>query len=218
MPTLRSARKIDDLTVELTTSEPDAFLPINLTNLFMASPAHWAKKLAAVPASVTDKAERSKAAWTAFAADPSGTGPFKGALRAARALGNGEEHRLLGPQAPPKIDKVVLLPLPEANSRTAALMSGQVDWIEAPAPDALDAIKGRGFKVYSNLQPHIWPWQFSFVEGSPWLDKRVRHAANLCVDRTSMKQLLGGQMEPATGMSSPATPGAASPASRSSTT
>ncbi|MBS1179410.1 MAG: transporter substrate-binding protein, partial [Proteobacteria bacterium] len=41
MPTLRSARKIDDYTVELTTSEPDAFLPLNLTNLFMASPAHW---------------------------------------------------------------------------------------------------------------------------------------------------------------------------------
>ena len=38
MPTLRSARKIDNLTVELTTSEPDSFLPINLTNLFMASP------------------------------------------------------------------------------------------------------------------------------------------------------------------------------------
>src|SRR2546426_6437040 len=41
MPTLRSARKIDDLTVELVTTEPDSFLPINLTNLFMASPAHW---------------------------------------------------------------------------------------------------------------------------------------------------------------------------------
>jgi hypothetical protein len=39
MPTLRSAKKIDDMTVELTTSEPDSFLPINLTNLFMASPA-----------------------------------------------------------------------------------------------------------------------------------------------------------------------------------
>lgn len=35
MPTLRSARKIDDMTVELTTSEPDAFLPINLSNLFI---------------------------------------------------------------------------------------------------------------------------------------------------------------------------------------
>ena len=41
MPTLVSARKIDDLTVELTTKEPDSFLPINLTNLFMASPAKW---------------------------------------------------------------------------------------------------------------------------------------------------------------------------------
>ena len=58
MPTLKSARAIDPLTVELTTSEPDAFLPINLTNLFMASPAHWAAKLAAAPASVTDAAER----------------------------------------------------------------------------------------------------------------------------------------------------------------
>src|SRR6202795_3423104 len=43
MPTLMSARKIDDMTVELTTKEPDSFLPINLTNLFMASPAKWQK-------------------------------------------------------------------------------------------------------------------------------------------------------------------------------
>src|SRR3954464_4362113 len=43
MPTLPSARKIDDMTVELSTKEPDSFLPINLTNLFMASPAKWQK-------------------------------------------------------------------------------------------------------------------------------------------------------------------------------
>lgn len=36
MPTLRSARAIDELTVELTTSQPDAFLPLNMTMLFMA--------------------------------------------------------------------------------------------------------------------------------------------------------------------------------------
>lgn len=212
MPTLKSAKKIDDLTVELTTSEPDSFLPINLSNLFMASPAHWAKKLAAVPASVSGKAERSKAAWTAFAADPSGTGPFKGLRLVPRErFEMVKNSSYWDPKRTPTIDKVVLLPLPEANSRTAALMSGQVDWIEAPAPDALDAIKARGFKVYSNLQPHIWPWQFSFVEGSPWLDKRVRHAANLCVDRASMKQLLNGQMEPATGIFEPGHPWRGSP-------
>ena len=195
MPTLRTARKIDDLTVELTTSEPDAFLPINLTNLFMASPAHWAAKLAAVPASVAAPADRSKAAWTAFAADPSGSGPFRVTRFLARErLELAANKAYWDPKRTPKIDKVVLLPMPEANARTAALLGGQVDWIEAPAPDAMAQITQRGFKLYSNAQPHVWPWQLSFAEGSPWLDKRVRQAANLCVDRAGMKQLLGGMM------------------------
>ena len=41
----------------------------------------------------------------------------------------------------PKVDRMVLLPMPEANARTAALLSGQVDWVENPAPDALPQIK-----------------------------------------------------------------------------
>lgn len=212
MPTLRSARKIDDLTVELTTSEPDSFLPINLTNLFMASPAAWQKKYDAVPASVTDHAERSKQAWTAFAASPSGTGPFKASKFVPRErLEMVKNPEYWDAKRRPKIDRVVLLPLPEANSRTAALMSGQVDWIEAPAPDALATLKQRGFKLYSNLQPHIWPWQFSFLPGSPWNDVRVRHAANLCVNRTAMKQLLGGMMAEATGIVEPGHPWRGSP-------
>jgi ABC-type transport system substrate-binding protein len=95
---------------------------------------------------------------------------------------------------------MVLLPMPEANARTAALLSGQVDWVEAPAPDALPELKQRGFKLYANEQPHVWPWQFSRVEGSPWNDIRVRKAANLCVDREGLKDgLLAGLMVPATG-------------------
>jgi peptide/nickel transport system substrate-binding protein len=193
MPTLRSARKIDDLTVELTTSEPDAFLPLNLTNLFMASPAHWQKKFdAAAGAAPADKA---KAAWTAFAADASGSGPFKMARFVARErLELVPNKTYWDPKRTPKIDRVVLLPMPEANARTAAIMSGQVDWIEAPSPDAMAAIQGRGHKIYFNQQPHVWPWQLSFAEGSPWLDKRVRQAANLCVDRTGLLKLLGGMM------------------------
>jgi ABC-type transport system substrate-binding protein len=195
MPTLKSAKKIDDLTVELITTEPDSFLPINLTNLYMASPAHWNKKLAEVPASVTDAAERSQKAWAAFAADASGTGPFKMAKFVPRErLEVVKNDQYWDEKRRPKIDRVVMLPLPEANSRTAALMSGQVDWIEAPAPDAFETIKGRGFIIYSNEQPHVWPWQLSFKEGSPWLDARVRQAANLCVNRGELKQLLGGMM------------------------
>jgi ABC-type transport system substrate-binding protein len=193
MPTLRSARKIDDLTVELTTSEPDAFLPLNLTNLFMASPAHWQKKFDA--AGGATPADKSRAAWTAFAADFSGTGPFRAARFVPRERLELLAHKgYWDPKRTPKIDRVVMLPMPEANARTAALLSGQVDWIEAPAPDAMATIQQRGFKMYFNPQPHVWPWQLSFAEGSPWLDKRVRHAANLCVDRTGLLKLLGGMM------------------------
>ena len=193
MPTLRTARKIDDQTVELTTSEPDAFLPLNLTNLFMASPAHWQKKFDA--AAGTTPADKAKAAWIAFAADASGTGPFKMARFVPRErLEVSANKAYWDPKRTPKIDRVVMLPMPEANARTAALLSGQVDWIEAPSPDAMASITQRGHKIYFNQQPHVWPWQLSFAEGSPWLDKRVRQAANLCVDRTGLLKLLGGMM------------------------
>jgi ABC-type transport system substrate-binding protein len=195
MPTLESARKIDDLTVELTTKQPDSFLPLNLTNLFMASPAHWQKKYDAL-ASVSDPAERAKQAWAAFAADASGSGPFKmDKFTPRERVEYVKNANYWDAKRTPKIDRIVLMPMPEASARTAALLSGQVDWIEAPAPDAIPQIKAKNFVLYTNAQPHVWPWQFSCAEGSPWLDKRVRQAANLCVNRDELKQLLGGLME-----------------------
>jgi peptide/nickel transport system substrate-binding protein len=206
MPTLKSARKVDDLTVELTTTEPDSFLPINLTNLFMASPAKWQKLYDA--ASGADAKAKSQAAWEAFARDASGTGPWKMASFTPRErLELVKNDNYWDKARIPHVDKMVLLPMPEANARTAALLSGQVDWVEAPAPDALPEIKQRGFKLYTNEEPHVWPWQFSRVEGSPWNDIRVRKAANLCVDRDGLKDgLLAGLMVPATGTFEPGHP------------
>src|SRR5690242_5604191 len=206
MPTLASARKIDDMTVELTTKEPDSFLPINLTNLFMASPAKWQKLFDA--AEGADAKAKSQAAWAAFARDASGTGPWKMSkftprerLELVKNDGYWDKARV------PKVDKMVLLPMPEANARTAALLSGQVDWVEAPAPDAVKEIKARGFTIQANESPHVWPWQFSRIEGSPWNDIRVRKAANLCIDREGLKDgLLAGLMVPATGTFEPGHP------------
>lgn len=204
MPTLRSAGKIDELKVELTTSEPDSFLPLNLVNLFFASPAHWGRKLADVPADVTDPAQRAARAWIDFANDPSGTGAFHLAsftprqrLEMVRNPDYWDRSRL------PKIDRLALLPLPEVNARSAALLSGQVDWIEAPAPDAIAQLKSRGFQVVTSEMVHVWPWQPSLLEGSPWQDKRVRQAANLCADRNELVVLNGGLAESATGQMRP---------------
>src|SRR6188474_1945822 len=208
MPNLRSAKAIDKMTVELTTAAPDALLPINLTNLYMASPAQWQKLEKAVPASVTDPKERAKQAWDAFSRNASGTGPWKmdrfvprERLELVKNAAYWDAKRV------PKVDRMVLLPMPEANARTAALLSGQVDWVEAPAPDAVKEIKARGFSLKANESPHVWPWQFSRVEGSPWNDIRVRKAANLCVDRNAMKEgLLSGLMVPASGTFEPGHP------------
>lgn len=206
MPTLVSAKKIDDMTVELTTKEPDSFLPINLTNLFIASPTKWQ--------ALFDKAEgadakaKSQAAWAAFAREASGTGPWKMSKFTPRErLELVKNDAYWNKDRVPKTDKMVLLPMPEANARTAALLSGQVDWVEAPAPDAVKEITARGFKIEKNEQPHVWPWQFSRAEGSPWNDIRVRKAANLCIDREGLKDgLLAGLMVPASGTFEPGHP------------
>ena len=103
------------------------------------------------------------------------------------------------PSRVPKLDRVILMPLPDPSARTAALLSGQVDWIEAPAPDAIPRIKQQGMEIVSGVYPHVWPWHFSRIEGSPWNDIRVRKAANLAVDRAGIVQLLGGYGVEATG-------------------
>src|SRR5258708_12214824 len=84
--------------------------------------------------------------------------------------------------------------MPGAATRTGALLAGQVDWIEVPAPDAIPRLKQGGMAIVTNKYPHNWAYQPSMVEGSPWTDIRVRKAANLAIDRAGLAKLLGGLM------------------------
>jgi ABC-type transport system substrate-binding protein len=83
--------------------------------------------------------------------------------------------------------------MPEASTRTAALLSGQVNWIEAPSPDAIDRLKTAGMKIVTRVYPHNWSYQLNFVKG-PFTDKRVRQAANYALNREDMKDMLNGLM------------------------
>ena len=189
IPAVASYRAIDPSTLEITTKTPDATLLYQLAWIMMSSPAQW------------EKVGRS---WDAFAKTPSGTGPWKLTLFAPRERAEMVPNPDYWEKARvPKLDKLVLVPLPEANARVAALRSGQVDWIEAPAPDAVPSLKGAGFQIVTNAYPHNWTWHLSRTEGSPWNDVRVRKAANLAVDREGMKELLSGLMIPAQGFYPP---------------
>lgn len=192
IPSIKSYKKIDDYTVEFTTFEPDGFVPFQLCYILMASPTQW---------------EKTGKDWNKFAETPSGTGPWKLAALAPRERAEFVPYKEHWDAARvPKLDKVITVPIPDPNARTAALLSGQVDWIEAPSPDAIPRIESQGFKVVSKVYPHVWSWHLSRVEGSPWNDIRVRKAANLAVDREGIKALLGGYAIPASGHVTPDDP------------
>ena len=178
-------RKIDDSTVELTTTRPISYFPYVLTTFFFVSPAAFEKA----------------GSWAEFAKAPSGTGPFKVANFKPRIsvdlLKNADywdKNRI------PRVDKVVLFPMPEANTRLAALRSGQVDWIEVPPPDAIDGLKKADYAISINSYPHVWPWVLNQAKAdSPFRDVKVRQALNYCVDRAGLVTLLSGTAEPSVG-------------------
>lgn len=192
IPAMGTYEKVDDFTLRFVTKEPDAWFPFQLTFLLFSSPGQW---------------EALDGDWDAFASAPAGTGPFKLDLLVPR-----ERAELVAnadywdPARVPQVDRVVLIPMPEANTRTAALLSDQVDWIESPSPDAIPRMESQGMVITANPYPHTWPYQFSYLEGSPWLDLNVRKAANLAVDREGLQALLGGLMVPAVGIVTPEHP------------
>lgn len=186
IPSVESYRALDAKTVEFVTHAPNALFPYEQSWILMSSPAQW---------------EKMGRDWNKFLGAPSGTGPWKVDKYVPRERAELIPNRDYWDAARrPKLERLVLIPMPEASSRTAALLAGQVDWIEAPAPDAVPQLKSRGFQIVTNVYPHNWTWHFSRVEGSPWNDIRVRKAANLALDREAMVTLLGGLMVPGKGM------------------
>jgi peptide/nickel transport system substrate-binding protein len=178
IPSIASYRKVDDYTVEIVTKNVDALFPYQLPWFLISSPAQW---------------EKVGNDWSKFATLASGTGPFKLDKLVPRERAELVKNASYWDKARmAKTDRVVLLPIPDAMTRANALLSGQVDIIETPPPDVLPQLKGAGFKLVQNVTPHVWPYHFSTLVGSPWTDIRVRKAANLAIDRDAVVKLMGG--------------------------
>ncbi len=123
-------QKIDDRTIAIYTKSPFSFFPYMVPTMLMVSPTQW------------EKAGRS---WTEFAKAPSGTGPFRitkvvpgQSVEMSRNEAYWDKNRI------PKLAKLIVIPMPEATTRLAALRSGQVDWIEVPPPRCDSLAEGGG--------------------------------------------------------------------------
>jgi peptide/nickel transport system substrate-binding protein len=197
---IKSWRKLDEYTVEFTTTRPSSFVPYQVVYVFYVSPTQW------------EKVGRD---WRALANSPAGTGPFKLARLVPRERAELEPNRdYWDKKRVPRADKVVLLPMPEATTRLAALRSGQVDWIEVPPPDAIPGLRQAGFQVMLRPYPHNWTYTLALAR-PPWDNKLVRQAANYAVDREGIcKSLLNGTCIPAIGEVYPGHPWFGNPKQR----
>jgi peptide/nickel transport system substrate-binding protein len=195
---IKSYKKIDDYTVEFLTTQPSSFVLFQLIYVLYSSPAQW------------DKVGKD---WRAFAANPSGTGPFKMTRLVPRERAEYEPNKeYWDKNRVPKVDRVVLLPMPEPTTRLAALRTGQVDWIEVPPPDAIPLLKQSGFQIALRSYPHVWPHSLNLRQ-APWDNKLVRQAANYAIDREGIcKSLLNDTCIPATGVVYPGHPWFGKPA------
>src|SRR6201990_896127 len=149
LPSVASSAKIDDGTVEITTKTIDSFFPDQMLWFLVSSPAQY---------------EKLGKDWDKFASQPSGTAPSKLTKLVQPELAElSKNEDYWNKKRIPKVDKLVLVPMPEALTRTNALLAGQVDLIETPAPDAVPQLKAAGMRIVDNVTPHVWNYHLSVL-------------------------------------------------------
>lgn len=188
---IEQVEKVDDYTVAFTTKTVDSLFPLQTSFIMMISECGL---------------EAAGGSYSAYGNAPSGTGPYKFDRMVPRErleLVRNEDY--WDADRIPAHDRLVLIPMPEATTRAAALLAGQVDFIEAPSPDTIPMLQAQGMQIVTAPYPHNWTYQPNFVEG-PFADIRVRRAASHAMNRAEMVAMLGGVAIEGYGAMTPTSP------------
>ncbi|WP_110553749.1 ABC transporter substrate-binding protein [Pseudaestuariivita atlantica] len=197
-------------TVEIETNGPNPIMPNNLTNLFIMDEG-WANANNAVKVQDYEGGEDTFAAKNA-----NGTGPYKLVSRepdVKTVLTINDQYWGTG-QFPMEVTEIVYTPIQNAATRVAALLSGEVDFIQdVPVQDLARVASADGLDVRTAPQNRVIFFGMNMgdadlandnVEGkNPLADVRVRRAMSMAINRDAIKQVvMRGQSQPA-GMISP---------------
>ena len=189
---VKDLRKIDDVTVDVETKQPDPILPSELTNMPIMSEA-WCTRNNAVENVVVGSGDNYALR------NAMGTGPFRLGVREpdrrSELLRNVEwwdkpEHNL---------DRAEFMIIGSAPTRVAALLSGEVDMIYSVPPQdmgrlahtpGLKLIQGPELRtIYLGMDQARPELLFSNVKGkNPFQDLRVRQAFALAIDEDAIAQ------------------------------
>ena len=169
----------DDLTVVYTLKDPAVNFPALLTRPDQNSTIHS-------PTAIQAKGDD-------YNRNPVGTGPFIMKSWTAGDRMVVERNPNYWDKGKPHLDRVVLRPLPDAQSRFASLESGETDVVWADEYEA-DNIAARARRIRAEgarPTPARAPRSYAFNTKVPPLDDvRVRQALVMALDRKKMSQAL----------------------------
>lgn len=200
--TIKAARAVDPLTVEIETDGPDPTLLANLTNVLIMSRA-WAEQHGATEP-VDLRARRENHA----ARNANGTGPFRLVSYEAQGRTVLARNPAWWDRAEGNLAEVVFTPIGSDATRVAALISGQVDlaW-PIPVQDIQRIERTAGLRMIEQLElrtvflgfdqtrPELL---FSDVRGkNPLADARVREALHRAIDIEAIRRaVMRGKSRP----------------------
>ena len=189
------ARKVDDLTVDLIMREPNPVL-LNHIFTFRIMNKAWAIKNNSVnPQNYKDKED------TFSSRNANGTGPFMLKERQTDVktvlVANPNWWNADSPERG-NVTQVILLPIKSNATRAAALLSGEVDFINDPPPQDIARLKSvPEVKIIEGLEARVQYLVFdtsrdellySNVKGkNPFKDVRVRQAIAHAIDVQAIK-------------------------------
>ncbi|MCS7001528.1 MAG: ABC transporter substrate-binding protein [Dehalococcoidia bacterium] len=169
---IRAAVKVDDQTVNIVTSEPEALM---LRRVMMAPilPKHYIER-------VGDQAFENTAI---------GSGPF----RVLEWNPNDRLFLIANPDHPrrPTITRLNIRIIPEPSARLAGLRTGELDLANRLPFEQVDVIQRLNFQLVPFDAGFSWgAWMDSTIEGSPTRDRRVRQALNYAIDKETMARVI----------------------------
>lgn len=201
---ITEVRAVDDYTVEFVTDGPNPILPNNLTNTFMMDKG-WAE------ANGVTKPQDFEGGEETFAVrNANGTGPFKLVSRepdTRTVLEQNADYWGMD-EFPMEVTEIIYTPIQNAATRVAALLSGEVDFIQdVPVQDLERVAETDGLKVNKTAQNRTIFFGLNVgvddlvndtVEGAnPFADVRVRQAMNMAINREAIQQVvMRGQSAP----------------------
>ncbi|WP_300063455.1 ABC transporter substrate-binding protein [uncultured Roseobacter sp.] len=210
LASVAEVRAPDAYTIEIVTNGPNPIMPNNLTNMFIMD-KEWAEANNAVDVQDYEGGEDTFAAKNA-----NGTGPYKLVSREpdVKTVLTLNKNYWGKDEFPLEVTEIIYTPIQNAATRVAALLSGEVDFIQDVPVQDLDRVASTdGLDVRTAPQNRVIFFGMNVgdedlandsVEGAnPLSDVRVREAMNLAINRDAIKQVvMRGQSEPA-GMIAP---------------